>query len=273
MQFLRRPRRTWPVVLIVPATAALSGLVIALVTTAFVVTSGEPDSSDRLAAAPPRGPYGIDEPAPVRLVPDLGKQPPRADVDLGAGTTILSRAEHVATGAPAPSATPPRGARAEKRAAARAPRSAPTARATVPARQEVERPTSSGAQGAAAPPEIDGDWQLTNRIQSTDHAGYRGLSLGYRLELRQAGRRVTGEGRKWSENGRALPERARTPIRVEGEVREDGRVVLEFVERGRRRTSGGTFELRVLDDGSRLAGSFASDVAQTAGSSEARRVR
>jgi len=83
---------------------------------------------------------------------------------------------------------------------------------------------------------------MTNEVQSTSYAAYRRLRLGYRLELQQHGTRITGQGEKWLENGRRIPGATRTPITLHGVI-EGHRVALTFVERGRRRTSGGTFDL------------------------------
>jgi hypothetical protein len=107
-------------------------------------------------------------------------------------------------------------------------------------------------------------------VVSTDSDGYRGLSLGYSLTLRQDGSRVTGTGVKVTENG--SPVGTRTPISVSGRI-EGSSVVLSFTEQGAARRSAGTFRWRLSPDGSRLAGSFWSDVANANGPSSARRVR
>ena len=126
---------------------------------------------------------------------------------------------------------------------------------------------------AAEPAGVDlsGWWELSNRIESTSYAAYEGLRLGYRLRLEQHGDRLSGRGQKWSENGAAVPAARRSPIRVTGTI--DGRTVtLEFTEEGARRASGGTFTWSLSPDGTTLRGSFASDAADTSGSSLARRM-
>ncbi len=110
---------------------------------------------------------------------------------------------------------------------------------------------------------------MTNEVQSTSYAAYRRLRLGYRLELQQHGTRITGQGEKWLENGRRIPGATRTPITLDGVI-EGRRVALTFVERGRRRTSGGTFDLMLTSN--RLQGTFESDAAHARGSSIVQRV-
>jgi hypothetical protein len=111
---------------------------------------------------------------------------------------------------------------------------------------------------------------MTNQVQSSSYAAYRRLRLGYRLQLQQHGSRITGQGQKWSENGRRIPGATRTPITVDGVI-EGRRVALRFVERGHRRTSGGSFDLMLANNGL-LAGTFESDAAHSRGSSSAQRV-
>jgi len=132
-----------------------------------------------------------------------------------------------------------------------------------------------GALSAVHPEEavagepLSGRWVMTNEVQSTSYAAYRRLRLGYRLELQQHGTRITGQGEKWLENGRRIPGATRTPITLHGVI-EGHRVALTFVERGRRRTSGGTFDLMLTSN--RLQGTFESDAAHARGSSIVQRV-
>ena len=100
-------------------------------------------------------------------------------------------------------------------------------------------------------------------------SAYQGLQLGYRIELQQSGNRVTGQGVKTQENGRAIQGGGRTPIIVEGTV-DGGRVTLTFRERGARRQSDGRMILDVHEDGV-LRGRFASSAARSTGTAEARR--
>ena len=131
---------------------------------------------------------------------------------------------------------------------------------------------SSGGLRFAVPidGDISGQWDLSNRVVSTDYEGFRGLNIGYRLTLRQNGSRVTGSGVKVSENG--TPAANRTPITVSGRI-EGSSVVLTFTEQGATRTSAGTFRWQLSPDGSSLRGSFWSDAANTNGPSSARRVQ
>lgn len=155
------------------------------------------------------------------------------------------------------------------------PAASPLAPAVV--RPEVivdEPPVAEDEQGAgpAAVPvsDVSGQWDLSNRVVSTDYEGFRGLNLGYRLTLRQDGSRITGSGVKVTENG--TPVGNRTPITVSGRI-EGSAVVLTFTEQGATRTSAGTFRWQLSPDGSSLRGSFWSEAANTNGPSSARRVQ
>ncbi len=135
----------------------------------------------------------------------------------------------------------------------------------------VPEPKSNTNQASDdEPKDLSGSWTLTNRIESTSHEPYNNLNLGFRLQLEQRGNRVTGTGQKWMENGKALPAAARTPIVLEG-TRDGRRLELKFTETGAERVSTGTFVLEIAGDGT-LHGSFSSDVANTQGSSLARRI-
>lgn len=147
----------------------------------------------------------------------------------------------------------------------------------VVVRPEVgaEGPPATGDEdsGPAAVPvssDVSGQWELSNRVVSTDYEGFRGLNIGYRLTLRQSGSRITGSGVKVTENG--TPVGNRTPITVSGRI-EGSAVVLTFTEQGATRTSAGTFRWQLSSDGSSLRGSFWSDAANTNGPSSARRVQ
>jgi hypothetical protein len=135
---------------------------------------------------------------------------------------------------------------------------------TEPAQRDPRDPT-----GDLPSENLTGWWTLTNEVHATSYRRYRGLRLVYRLRLQQDGNRINGNGQKWAENGRPIPRASRTPIEVSGTI-EGRRLVLVFTERGLRRTSGGAFELTVLEDG-RLSGTFQSDAAQSKGSSVAQR--
>jgi hypothetical protein len=134
-------------------------------------------------------------------------------------------------------------------------------------------PEEDEAGGPAAVPlsgDVSGEWDLSNRVVSTDYEGFRGLNLGYRVTLRQSGSRITGSGVKVSENG--TPAGSRTPITISGRI-EGSSLVLTFTEQGATRSSSGTFRWQLSEDGTRLRGSFWSDAANTNGPSSARRVR
>lgn len=126
-------------------------------------------------------------------------------------------------------------------------------------------------RASASDTDLSGWWEMTNTIQSTNYPDYKGLRLGYRVQLEQDGDRLVGRGQKWSENGRTLPSSARTPLTITGKVDGD-KVTLEFRERGAKRTTTGGFSWTLSADRTALRGSFWSTAADTSGSSLARRM-
>ncbi|HKH49537.1 MAG TPA: PBP1A family penicillin-binding protein [Thermoanaerobaculia bacterium] len=119
--------------------------------------------------------------------------------------------------------------------------------------------------------DLSGWWELTNRIQASKYTDYVGLRLGYQIKLEQDGNRITGRGRKSTEDGRSVSGSARSPIRVSGTL--DGTTLhLTFTEEGARRSSTGGFDLHLSADRTSLRGGFWSDVAGTKGSTLARRM-
>jgi len=85
-----------------------------------------------------------------------------------------------------------------------------------------------------------------------------------------AGDRVTGAGRKVTQNGDGIGLRAQTPILVAGTIDGD-RLTLTFKERGARRPTEGKFVL-LLDESGTLRGRFSSTAAQSSGTVEGRRL-
>ena len=118
--------------------------------------------------------------------------------------------------------------------------------------------------------ELDGTWMLTSHVERSSNEMFNDLTLGFRLQLDQTGHRIRGRGLKWTENGRHLASRARTPITVDGTIK-NGQLILAFTERGTRRTSSGTLNLQRADDGS-LRGRFSTDAAQSSGRAHAVRL-
>jgi penicillin-binding protein 1A len=124
-------------------------------------------------------------------------------------------------------------------------------------------------ENAAPASDLSGWWELTNRIDETNYQQYKGLRLGYRIQLEQDGNRITGRGQKWTEDGRSVG--ARTPISVSGTI--DGRTVtLNFTEHGARRSTSGGFSWTLSADRTALRGSFWSTAADTRGRSTAVRM-
>lgn len=147
-------------------------------------------------------------------------------------------------------------------------------RAEPKAEERKEEEEKAEAEEDREEPEshdLSGWWEMTNRIDSTNYSAYKGLRLGYRVQLEQDGGRITGRGQKWTEDGRTLPASARTPIRVTGTV--DGRkVTLQFTEQGTKRSTGGGFTWTLSADRTELRGTFWSTAAGTSGRSTAVRM-
>jgi hypothetical protein len=143
---------------------------------------------------------------------------------------------------------------------------APPPAASSPKTDVAESSTRPATTG-----DLTGAWLVTNRIEQSNIDAFKGLTLGFRLDLDQSGHRVHGNGVKWQENGRVVPARNRTPITLEGTV-EGRTVALTFTERGTRRTSHGRFEMELTADGA-LTGRFSTDAAQSSGSARAMRLQ
>ena len=246
--------------------AALIALVLA-VGLVIALTRGGDGDGDKVRGKDSTEPAGsVSRSAPAAVEANAVK-PPAASPSPVATPTPLPSPSPSATPRPSPMMTfptPPPAA------------ASPLVPAVVRPEGVVdEPPVAEGeeGQGPAAVPagsDVSGQWELTNRVVSTDYEGFRGLNLGYRLTLRQSGSRITGSGVKVTENGTQVGNR--TPITVSGRI-EGSAVVLTFTEQGATRSSAGTFRWQLSPDGSSLRGSFWSDAANTNGPSSARRVQ
>lgn len=112
---------------------------------------------------------------------------------------------------------------------------------------------------------LTGEWNLIDTVQKTSYGPYTNAQVGYRLFIKHSGREITAEGEKSWVNGKLLAPNQRTAIHVSGSV--DGRnITATFVEDGIRRTTTGTFNWNIENQG-RLTGTFVSTAATTSGSS------
>lgn len=167
-----------------------------------------------------------------------------------------TRETEVATGTSGPT---------ERAIPATAPKSVPHSRPDAP---RSIAPAAAAAP-ATAPANVSGSWTLATHVESSSYERFEGLKLGYDIQLEQAGNRVTGTGRKVTENGDGIGSRAQTPISVAGTISGD-RLTLTFNERGARRPTEGKFVL-LLDDSGTMRGRFSSNAAQSSGTVEAHR--
>ena len=208
---------------------------------------------------------------------------PASDITHDAATSDMpTAAPEARANAPVPFSenviSPDDGRREARSGRARAvPRDTPGSSdtATPPARQVPttgSRPeTPEKSARSASLPDVTGSWRLATQIESSSYAEYSGLTLGYEMQLEQDGDRITGTGRKISENGSGVRGKAQTPLTVNGTINGD-RLTLNFFERGARRPTQGKFVLLLEEDG-RLRGRFSSDAARSSGLAEARRVQ
>jgi hypothetical protein len=225
-----------------------------------------------LARRPGNDPVAASEsgaPAP-RAARPAGTRPARtAGSPLARSTPAAGQ-----TGSPRAAATPgerptpsPRATASPARVAAASPALPPMERIE----ESVPEPSPDpGPPDGSAPVAVAGTWYLTHQIASTTYQPFMGMRLGYRLLLVQEGARVRGRGHKVSENGEMLPPGRRTPIEVTGRVEGD-QLLLNFTEIGAARTSHGRMRLTVGPGGT-LSGRFASDAANSSGTSSARRL-
>ena len=146
---------------------------------------------------------------------------------------------------------------------------APVSPGVNPAPAGVSEPREEPPSHPAAENDVTGVWRISTEVASSSVSTFKGLRLGFLLNLHQDGDRIVGSGRKVAENDKSLPAAAQTRITVEG--RRDGdQLTLTFRERGGRRESTGTF-LLIRAAGDEMLGSFTSNAARSAGPVKARR--
>jgi serine/threonine protein kinase len=253
---------------------------------AFALMSGGDEGADRSSAAErPESearPAGRSRNVPATAATTVPASPFAAAPSPAFGADTPVPPSPPATSArmtPLPSsptaATPPPTAAAVTTFPTPPPRPSPSAAVVQPEVVEEDRVVEPEERDEGPPvvplsSDVSGEWNLTNRVVSTDYEGFRGLNLGYRITLQQNGSRITGSGVKVTENGAATA--ARTPITISGRI-EGSSLVLTFTEQGSTRTSSGTFRWQLSPDGASLRGSFWSDAANTNGPSSARRAR
>ena len=115
-----------------------------------------------------------------------------------------------------------------------------------------------------------GSWTLRTQVESSSYSRYAGLQLGYEIRLEQKGDRVTGSGKKITENGNDINPSGQTPLSLSGTIAGD-RLTLNFVERGA--LAPNPREIRADSGrGWKAAGTILEQAAQSSGLVEADRV-
>jgi hypothetical protein len=95
-----------------------------------------------------------------------------------------------------------------------------------PARPETKAPKTKQEQSdpsnvepaPAKAPNLSGEWNMVNTIETTSYPQYKNLRLGYHLVISQTGTEFTGEGEKLSENGTDMDASEQTPIHVPAQL-------------------------------------------------------
>jgi transcriptional regulator with XRE-family HTH domain len=212
------------------------------------------DRSERAESAP--------RPATdVEIATPKTESPPSADV-TGAPPNAASQDAAV------PPATRKPGS-SQDRSVDASPSTASPNVAAEPARAaSTARPGNVATSGTV--PNVAGSWSLRTQVESSSDSRDADLQLGYEIRLEQKGDRVTGSGRKITENGNDINPPGQTPLSLSGTIVGD-RLTLNFVERGDWRPTRGKFVL-ILDEAGRLRGRFSSTAAQSSGLVEADRV-
>jgi hypothetical protein len=143
-----------------------------------------------------------------------------------------------------------------------------TAIAPLPKIMRAARTTSPSPAVAAGVADVSGMWTLTRAVESSSYNAFTGVTFGYELRLQQKGGRITGSGRRVSENGHTLEKQGQVPLHLQGTIAGD-KVTLNFTEGTGSRRRSGRF-LLVVEDGV-LRGRFSSNAASSKGTAQAQR--
>jgi hypothetical protein len=257
--------------LVLPVLALLAAVFYG----AYLYTSSRPAVLDVTAVSLPRPASPSEMATANAAAASRGGRPNDQPIQFGE-STISPNADRKSSdasanavtreAAPVPNTAPPQ----PRPFSNAAPGSAPPARPVESAggSAATARPESVGTAGSIQ--NVSGSWKLATQVESSSYSPYAGLKLGYEVKLEQDGDRVTGVGRKVTENGAGIGPRAQTPLTVSGTIAGD-RLTLTFVEQGTRRDTQGKFVL-LVDDARTLRGRFSSNAAQSSGRVEAHRV-
>jgi hypothetical protein len=142
---------------------------------------------------------------------------------------------------------------------------------TLSARRASSAPATSVSPTAASSVDVSGSWALAADIEIGSDATSQAARLGYVLDLQQVGNRITGTGRKVTENGQAVDESDQVTLKVAGGIARD-RLTLTFTEHSINHIGYGRYVLILQNDGT-LLGRFASDVPRVGGTVAAARQR
>lgn len=137
------------------------------------------------------------------------------------------------------------------------------------AKKDIHQPVVEDKEAVAA--DINGEWLITDVIESSSYKSYIGLSLEFKMTFRQKDNEFTADGIKYRENKRKLPVSQRTPIFIKGIV--DGNTVkADIIEHGKNRKTVGQFTWTLID-ANKMVGTFTSEAANSAGSSVAIKIQ
>ena len=231
-----RPRR-WRAVL------ALLGLFAAAFSGAYLYESNRTLERD------------YEPPSAPRQATDVDRGTPKTEPNPSAVTAVPPKA--ASQDAAVPPATQKPGSSQDRPVDTSPSTASPNVAAEPASAASTARPENVATSGTLA--NVAGSWRLKTQVESSSYSRYEGLQLGYEIRLDQKGDRVTGTGRKITENGTDIDPSNQTPLSLSGSIAGD-RLTLNFVERGELRSTQGKFVL-ILDEAGKLRGRFSSSAA------------
>lgn len=110
---------------------------------------------------------------------------------------------------------------------------------------------------------LNGSWQFTFYIESSTLNSAVGQSAEYQIFISHTNEEVTGNGEKRKVNGAVIPTAQHDRLTFKGSV-EEKKVSVTYTLYGSRRTTDGTFTVKVIDEKT-MEGTFAGTAANTKG--------
>lgn len=112
-------------------------------------------------------------------------------------------------------------------------------------------------------PNIEGEWEIINRIQNSTYGQYENLTLIWRLYISQKGNEISGHAIKIVEDGEILEGNRKSRLNILSGKIEANKISIIYEENG----NNGRFEWYYCKDLDIMKGTFSSSLALTKGSS------